>query len=801
MATPSPETSTRFQPASRYNLVRLSSAVLATVAVCYALLAGLHTLQDFDLGWQLATGRWVVQHRHVFSADVFSYTAAGQPWIYPVLSGIAFYLAYLAGGYALLSWTGALACAGTVALLIRRQSLITCALAVVAVPLIANRTQPRAEMFTTILFAAFLTLLWRHYRSGRARLWLLPVFMVGWVNLHPGFVAGLAICGAYVVLEVLDIPFAKERQVALVRLRRAWPWLTLTVVATLLNPWGASIYMALIRQARAQSLHSAWIVEWGDIHPSWSSLRQALDWRDPQSCFWWLMLAVFVSAGVAPWRKRWGAAVLLIAAAYLTMQHVRLQALFACIVVVIGGTLLDGLHNNQVQNDELHDADPRSSKFRRSSAAPSSRRPTLVATAVTLLVTLTLTALALVRSGDLISNRYYMRSTQLSLFGAGLSWWYPERAVEFLQREHLPGNVFNGYSLGGFLTWRLYPDYRDYIDSRALPFGPQLFFRSYDLSAEPPDSPAWQQEAEARGINTILVPLARYQGMTLFPQLHSFCRSQLWRPVYLDEVSAIFVRRTPQTSELIDRLQVNCEIKSFDPTPDISAARSSSSASSSYRAKAELFNAWANAGGVLYSLERYPEALNYLDRAQSVFADNANVHLLRALVLQQTGRAAEAEAEFRASLRLEPSDETWFDFGLFYMTQKRYADAAEVFRQSAESSSRPHEMWMMLGQADLQMRQPQPALEAFDKAVDSSPFSAEGESLGASFNSLIATGRAKAWYQLGDVAQATTFQEEAVKLAPGDAKLWLGLADLYEAQGRTTLAGQARLRAQAAGSK
>jgi len=36
---------------------------------------------------------------------------------------------------------------------------------------------------------------------------------------------------------------------------------------------------------------------------------------------------------------------------------------------------------------------------------------------------------------------------------------------------------------------------------------------------------------------------------------------------------------------------------------------------------------------------------------------------------------------------------------------------------------------MMLGQADLQMRQPQPALEAFDKAVDSSPFSAEGESL------------------------------------------------------------------------
>jgi tetratricopeptide (TPR) repeat protein len=110
-------------------------------------------------------------------------------------------------------------------------------------------------------------------------------------------------------------------------------------------------------------------------------------------------------------------------------------------------------------------------------------------------------------------------------------------------------------------------------------------------------------------------------------------------------------------------------------------------------------------------------------------------------------------------------------------------------------------MWMMLGQAYLQLHQPQPALHALDKAVASSPFSGEAESLGASFNSLIATGRAKAWYQLGDLPQAVGFQEEAVKLAPGDAKLWLGLADLYEAQGRTTLAGQARLRAQTAGSR
>ena len=178
-----------------------------------------------------------------------------------------------------------------------------------------------------------------------------------------------------------------------------------------------------------------------------------------------------------------------------------------------------------------------------------------------------------------------------------------------------------------------------------------------------------------------------------------------------------------------------------------------------------------------------------------MFADNANQHLLRALVLGQIGRAVEAEADYRASLNLEPNDETWFDLGLFYMTQKRYADAAEIFSQSAESSARPHEMWMMLGQAELQMRQPDPALKAFDKAEESSPFGDGGEALGAAFDSLVATGRAKAWYQLGDVAKAVEFQEDAVKSAPDDAKLWLGLADLYDAQGRTTKAAEARARA------
>src|ERR1700740_2040991 len=106
------------------SLERLWFVVLSVFVIGYAFLAGIRTLTEFDLGWLLATGRWIAQHRQIPSTDVFSYTAQGQPWIYPVGSSLIFYGAWLVGGYALLSWLGAVACAVTTALLLRRGSII-----------------------------------------------------------------------------------------------------------------------------------------------------------------------------------------------------------------------------------------------------------------------------------------------------------------------------------------------------------------------------------------------------------------------------------------------------------------------------------------------------------------------------------------------------------------------------------------------------------------------------------------------------------------------------------------------------
>jgi len=52
----------------------------AIAAVLYAILAGLRTLSDFDVWWQLASGRWMWTHQAVMRQEVFSYTASGTSW-------------------------------------------------------------------------------------------------------------------------------------------------------------------------------------------------------------------------------------------------------------------------------------------------------------------------------------------------------------------------------------------------------------------------------------------------------------------------------------------------------------------------------------------------------------------------------------------------------------------------------------------------------------------------------------------------------------------------------------------------
>ena len=761
----------------RTDWLRVSLVVLA---VGYGLFAGLRTVSDFDLGWQLATGRHLVEHHQIPRAELFSYTAHGREWIYPPFSGAIFYLLYLAGGYAALAWLGAFACAAAIAFLCSSGGRLTAALAIVAVPAVAFRTIPRAELFTTVLFAAVLAIIWRHHQGKSARLWLLPVIFLVWPNLHLGFISGLAILAAGVLFEICDMPFAERRATALRRLKHLAPWVAASFAATFINPWGWRIYEAIYRQNKVMQLHSAFIAEWSAVHFNSLSWRQALNARDPASGDWWLLVVGAVAILVALWKKRLGPAIVLAAAMYLSVEHIRLQALFAIVAVIAGGALLSELARPV--------AAPGASRANGGATTDKMIPSGTVSTWLAALGAVVLTLLVGIRVADLVSDRYYLDSGQLSLFGAGPSWWYPERAAAFLAREQLPGNVFHDYNLGGYLTWRIGPQYADFVDGRYIPFGKELFAEQRLLTSLGPDTAEWKQAAERWQINTLFFPVARYAGLGSFP-LQDFCQSILWKLVYLDDVSVIFVRNRPENSAFIKKFDMRCESAALAP-PRLAAG-------DSFRARAERFNYLMNAGSIFYALSRDAEASSTLEEAEKLFPDNPNLHLVKAQLFSATNRLDEAEREYLRVLRSSPSDAAWYALARLYAGEHRYSDAIRCMKEAVPLSQVPYERLRSLGILYVYENQPESALAAFDRADRNSPYRNDSSELGRQFNAQLAEGRARAYRQMNDLDRAVAEQESAVSLSPGNAVWWMALAEMYQAQGQMEKSLRARERAEA----
>ena len=745
-------------------LTRWLFYLTAVAAVAYAFVNGFKTIAEFDLGWQMAMARWIVQHRQIPSVDVLSYTAAGQPWVYPAGSELIFYGTFFIGGYALISWLAAAACAAVTALLLRRGSLVTAALVILAVPLVATRTTARAEMFTVVLFAATLSLLWQQHETGKARLWLAPILMAAWVNLHPGFIAGLGLLGGYVGVEVLELLWPEQRAAAIARLQRAWPWLLATAAATLINPWGWKVFEVIARQEAAMGSHSQLILEWAPIPLNWTRLISGLSLRDPDG-FYVLLLVALIVVLIAVLRRQVGAAIFVGAAACLPLRHMRFTALFAIVVVLVGGSVLTSLVNDL----KTRFANTRLQTF----------------AAVVLVVPLML--LAAIRSRDRWTNNFYLSGTNLVSFGAGLSWWFPERAADFVEREKLPGQIFSSIEEGAYLSYRLGPKYKDYIDGRAIPFGTDAMLRAGRLKATSPDSSLWREEVERYDINVLLIPIGRFSALQFFPMLQQFCESALWSPVYLDEVSVVFLRRRPETEALIRRLGIDCSTAPVPSSPEPGTG-------------AKAFNQWANAAAVLHALGRDPEALAATNRALSIVPNSGYLHFLRGHMFQDAGNLAAAEQDYLQATRMEPNlVAPWSALAAFYGDRGRMVESIDAWEHAADASRWPWDPLVSLGYADLQAHKPKEALAAFDRAASSLPAHYD-LMVDNSVLANIAHGRSRSYFYLGDLRRAILFDERAARLLP-DASLWLQLATLYERAGRFQEANQVRAQAMALGQR
>lgn len=138
----------------------------------------------------------------------------------------------------------------------------------------------------------------------------------------------------------------------------------------------------------------------------------------------------------------------------------------------------------------------------------------------------------------------------------------PGMAVDFIEKNKLSGNIFNADPYGGYLTWRLYPWKKNFIDTRWLNHTVQVEYRwmigavesVYNEKLPEGKSPLWKRLLDNYNINIIL-----FDTMDAFGNvpklLLTLIEDEDWVPVYSDFISVIFVRNVPKNQDVITKFK------------------------------------------------------------------------------------------------------------------------------------------------------------------------------------------------------------------------------------------------------
>ncbi|MFI5292871.1 MAG: hypothetical protein ACHQ02_08390, partial [Candidatus Limnocylindrales bacterium] len=242
----------------RFGPGRLALAV-SLVAIWFL---SLRNATDFDLGWHLANGRHLADGVLLGGIDVYSWTAAGAPWIAHewVTEAVAAVIADGAGLTALSAITALVVAAafGLVAWRLRLRSLGYAATILAiglgyAGTLVSMGVRP--QLLELLYLAATLLVIdaWLDGPLGRWSLWLAAAAgALIWANTHGSFPLLPAVLAIVTVAALIG------------RERRWWQAAVaagLAAVVPVLNPWGLQLY-AFAAQSLTSDVTGRLVEEW-----------------------------------------------------------------------------------------------------------------------------------------------------------------------------------------------------------------------------------------------------------------------------------------------------------------------------------------------------------------------------------------------------------------------------------------------------------------------------------------------------------------------------------------------------------
>jgi hypothetical protein len=460
-------------------------------------------LYSFDVWWHIAIGRDILDRLAISRVDRYSVAGLGLPyhdshWLFQLLLAVSHRAFGLAGAQLVQIglWSGAL----TLTYRTARgwaETGTSAALTFLAAMACVERFLPRPEIVTVVMVASFYLILANRDGSLRARLGILVVLQIIWVNSHGLFLIGPGMVGAYVV-EAAWTSWGSKRG----DWRAALATLGAVLLATLVTPYGVSAwtYAALIlTEASAAGIVSSL----GEMSPTFGEAARS----SPAFWFFFALLALVVGAAshALASRRRLSLARSLIVLAMLlaAVMGRRNIVLFAVVAAPFLAEVLAPVLN------------------------PFGRRSV---TRVALVLAM------LAWSWMPLSGRFYLNLELPTRFGFGVTpSFFPHDLPKFLAQIDFQGNVLNSNTLGGFLTYHRYPHNLPLTDGRWEVYGPE---RIETVLTSTRAAGVWRDVVRAYELRGILLAHTSLEAKALLPDL---ARDASWRLVYVDHAASFWM--------------------------------------------------------------------------------------------------------------------------------------------------------------------------------------------------------------------------------------------------------------------
>lgn len=472
-------------------------AMLGAFLVGKMFYEGRKFLIDPDVWWHIKTGQAILTTHHLPTVDPYSFTVHLQPWIaYEWLGEVATALvANLGGLRALDFYLIALGSAVLMALyylgMLRSGNSKA---GFVAAGLLSSWTIAsftlRPQMWG-YLFLVLTLICLELFRQGKTRaLWFLPVIMLVWVNTHGSFIIGLGVTFLCLLSGLFNFKFGKiyTSRWSSTELRQLSTVFLGCLALLPLTPYGIRLALYPFDMAFSQPLNVASVHEWQAM--SFGGLGGKM--------FLAFVMGFFILQTIFEFEWRLEELVLFFGGAIMAFLHLRLVMLFVPFTIplfaVIASRWLDAY--SRAKDKPLLNA-------------------VLIAGVIAAMV------------------HFFPSRAQLE---ERVAEKFPVAALQYLREHPVSGPMYDTYFFGGYLVWSGYPTF---IDGRGDIFERGGVFADYmQVALVRPDA---LSILDKYGIRACLVERDEAVSSVL-------SASPEWRRIYADNLSALYVRTSDQSS-------------------------------------------------------------------------------------------------------------------------------------------------------------------------------------------------------------------------------------------------------------